>query len=115
MSGRDFACNSVTNEMDSRERALAVEEFRSGNSRVLITMDVFARSRLGYELTNLIINYDVPGESWAYINRIATVGLSKGGAVINLVATQDVERMRSIEAGLHTGWTELPHDLDIWT
>jgi translation initiation factor 4A len=118
MSGRDFACNSVTNEMDSRERALAVEEFRSGNSRVLITMDVFARSRLGYELTNLIINYDVPGESWAYINRIATVGLRtdcKGGAVINLVATQDVERMRSIEADLHTGWTELPHDVDIWT
>ena len=122
MSGSTFPCISVTDEMDAREKSLAVQEFRSGNSRVLITMDLFVRQAIGYELTKLIINYDVPESPPTYINRTVAVGMIGGvrtdcspRVVINLVAAQDAGRLKRIEDEFHTVLNELPHDLDIWT
>ena len=55
-------------DMPQSERDKIMEEFRAGNSRVLIATDVWGRG-LDVQQVSLVINYDLPNSRELYIHR----------------------------------------------
>lgn len=100
-------------EMQQKERESIMQDFRQGNSRVLITTDIWARG-IDVQQVSLVINYDLPTNRENYIHRIGRSGrfgrslfffllnftdevTGRKGVAINFVTTDDVRILRDIE------------------
>jgi ATP-dependent RNA helicase len=74
-----------------------MKEFRAGQSRVLISTDVWGRG-LDVIQVSLVICYDLPQSRELYIHRIGRSGrFGRKGIAINFVTTEDVRILRDIE------------------
>ena len=83
-------------------------EFRAGQSRVLITTDVWGRG-LDVQQVSLVICYDLPQSRELYIHRIGRSGrFGKKGVAINFVTNDDVRTLRDIEQYYSTQIDEMP-------
>ena len=83
-------------------------EFRSGQSRVLITTDVWARG-IDVQQVSLVINYDLPNNRELYIHRIGRSGrFGRKGVAINFVKNDDIRILRDIEQYYSTQIDEMP-------
>lgn len=97
--------------MQQKERESIMQDFRGGNSRVLITTDIWARG-IDVQQVSLVINYDLPTNRENYIHRIGRSGRfgsssctsvdktdmeGRKGVAINFVTTDDVRILRDIE------------------
>ena len=56
--------------MDQKERDVIMREFRSGSSRVLITIDLLATG-INVQQASLVINYDLPTNSKNCVHMIS--------------------------------------------
>ena len=54
--------------MEQKEHDVAMREFRTGSSRVLIATDLFAR-KIDVAQISLTINYDLPHDRENYLRR----------------------------------------------
>lgn len=62
-----------------------MDEFRQGNSRILISTDLWGRG-LDVQQVSLVINYDLPLNRELYIHRIGRSGrFGRKGVAINFV------------------------------
>ena len=97
MRENNFTVSSMHGDMPQNERDAIMEEFRSGESRVLITTDVWSR---GIDVANvsLVINYDLPANRELYIHRIGRSGrYGRKGVAINFVKEDEIRVLRDIE------------------
>ncbi|CAB4278986.1 unnamed protein product [Prunus armeniaca] len=95
-------------DMPQKERDAITQEFRSGNSRVLITTDVWARG-LDVQQVSLVINFDLPNTRELYIHRIGRSGrFGRKGVAINFVKSDDIKILRDIEQYYSTQIDEMP-------
>ena len=82
--------------------------FFSGQSRVLITTDVWARG-IDVQQVSLVINYDLPNNRELYIHRIGRSGrFGRKGVAINFVKNDDIRILRDIEQYYSTQIDEMP-------
>ena len=80
-----------------RERAEAVQGFRSGRYEVLVATDIAAR---GLDIADVshVINYDVPQHPEDYIHRIGRTGRAEAkGDAFTLMVAEDAQHVHSIE------------------
>lgn len=68
-----WAVTYICSDLDQKERLKILESLRNGSCRVLISTDLFARG-IDAELTDLVINLDVPWDSETYLHRIGRAG-----------------------------------------
>ena len=68
MRAANFTVAAMHGEMPQNERDAIMQEFRQGNSRVLITTDIWARG-IDVQQVSLVINYDLPANRENYIHR----------------------------------------------
>ena len=96
----NFTVSAMHGDMPQKERNEIMREFRSGQTRVLISTDVWARGldvpqvwislrvagiQLSFQVS-LIINYDLPNNRELYIHRIGRSGrYGRKGVAINFV------------------------------
>lgn len=73
MKEANFTVVSMHGDMSQSEREKIMQDFRQGNSRVLISTDVWARG-IDVQQVSLVINYDVPINRENYIHRIGRSG-----------------------------------------
>merc|ERR1712072_1395051 len=93
MREANFTVSAMHGDMVQKERDAIMNEFRQGNSRVLITTDVWARG-LDVQQVSLVINYDIPNNRENYIHRIGRSGrFGRKGVAINFVTPDDAEYM----------------------
>ncbi|KZO98104.1 DEAD-domain-containing protein [Calocera viscosa TUFC12733] len=108
MRAANFTVSSMHGEMAQKERDAIMQDFRSGNSRVLITTDVWARG-IDVQQVSLVINYDLPSNRENYIHRIGRSGrFGRKGVAINFVTVEDVRILRDIEQYYSTQIDEMP-------
>jgi superfamily II DNA/RNA helicase len=94
--------------MAQKERDSIMQDFRQGNSRVLISTDVWARG-IDVQQVSLVINYDLPSNRENYIHRIGRSGrFGRKGVAINFVTSEDVRILRDIELYYSTQIDEMP-------
>lgn len=108
MRAANFTVSAMHGDMPQRERDTLMEEFRSGQSRVLIATDVWGRG-LDVQQVSLVINYDLPNNRELYIHRIGRSGrFGRKGVAINFVKNDDVRILRDIEQYYSTQIDEMP-------
>ncbi|MFC1767267.1 DEAD/DEAH box helicase [Candidatus Margulisiibacteriota bacterium] len=96
---RDRGVNSaeIHSNRTLAQRREALEGFRSGKYRVLVATDIASR---GIDVTNIevVINYDLPDETDAYVHRIGrTARAGKAGRAISFATPDQGGSIRRIE------------------
>ncbi|XP_021830937.1 eukaryotic initiation factor 4A-3-like [Prunus avium] len=111
LRSNNFTVSSMHGDMPQKERDAITQEFRSGNSRVLITTDVWARG-LDVQQVSLVINFDLPNNRELYIHRIGRSGrFGRKGVAINFVKSDDIKILRDIEQYYSTQIDEMPMNI----
>jgi len=108
MRESNFTVSSMHGDMPQKERDAIMKDFRSGQTRVLITTDVWARG-IDVQQVSLVINYDLPNNRELYIHRIGRSGrFGRKGVSINFVKSDDIRILRDIEQYYATQIDEMP-------
>ncbi|KAH3660466.1 hypothetical protein OGAPHI_007052 [Ogataea philodendri] len=104
----NFTVSAMHGDMSQEERDRVMHEFRSGNSRVLISTDIWARG-IDVQQVSLVINYDLPREKENYVHRIGRSGrFGRKGVAINFVTNSDAEALSDIESFFSIVIAEMP-------
>jgi ATP-dependent RNA helicase len=104
----NFTVASMHGDLPQRERDSVMTTFRSGESRVLVTTDVWARG-IDVAQVSLVVNYDLPPRREAYLHRIGRSGrFGRKGVAISFATDDDLRALREIEAFYKTRIPDLP-------
>ncbi len=108
MREANFTVSYMIGDMPQKERDKIMDEFRSGQSRVLIATDIWGRG-LDVQQVSLVINFDLPFSRELYIHRIGRSGrYGRKGVAINFVTNEEVRILRDIEQYYSTQIDEMP-------
>ena len=78
------------------ERERALEQFKSGDVRVLVATDVAARG-LDIEALPVVVNFEIPYDPEDYVHRIGRTGRAgMEGVAISLVSLEEEEQLKAI-------------------
>lgn len=108
---------SLHGNFEAADRDKAIDDFREGRSKVLITTNVLARG-IDILQVNLVVNYDIPLDKYnkpdleTYVHRIGRTGrFGRQGVSINFVHDKtSFEEMKKIESDLGRTVTRVPTD-----
>ena len=104
----DFPVLMISSEMTSQERKEAMEQFKKGEARILISTDLLARG-IDVQQLSLVINFDIPNNNENYIHRIGRSGrYGRKGIAINFLTDKDIYKMKEIEKFYNTQIEEMP-------
>jgi len=94
MRFKTYTVSAVHNEMDTRQRQLILEQFRTGTSKLLITTGLLR----GEDFLDVawVINYDLPKNPNEYVRRVVG-GFKHRVKVINFITTDDTIAKKNIE------------------
>jgi len=107
----NFTVSAIHGDMPQNERDEICEEFRTGDSRILVCTDVFGR---GIDVfgVSLVINYDLPNSRELFLHRIGRSGrFGKKGVAISFVKSDDIQILRDIEQFYSTQIDEMPMNI----
>jgi translation initiation factor 4A len=111
MTANGHTLNFIHGDMDVGERKKRMNDFRSGNVRVLISTDLLARG-IDVQQVSLVINFELPPQRENYIHRIGRSGrYGRKGTAINLICRDERDALKEIEKHYSTTIQELPNDL----
>jgi ATP-dependent RNA helicase RhlE len=89
--------DAIHGDKSQAERELALQDFKSGKTAVLVATDVASRG-LDIEGLPQVINFDIPHSPEDYVHRIGRTGRAGlTGEAISLVAPEDHEGLAAIE------------------
>lgn len=103
-----FRANPISGKMTQSKRLGALNQFKAGESSILICTDVASRG-LDIPSVDMVINYDIPTNSKDYIHRVGrTARAGRSGVAISLVNQYEVEWFLQIENLLGKKLPEFP-------
>jgi ATP-dependent RNA helicase DDX6/DHH1 len=106
------SCFHIHAKMTQSDRNRVFHEFREGNSRTLVSSDLFTRG-IDIQAVNVVINFDFPHTSETYLHRIGRSGrFGHYGLAINFITSDDLVDMYKIEQELATEIKPLPTKID---
>jgi superfamily II DNA/RNA helicase len=115
LTDQNFSITSIHGKMTTQERTDTVNNFRNGDSRILITTDLLARG-IDIPQVNLVLNYDLPANKETYIHRIGRCGrFGKKGIAIALVKLEDqydVKTLNKMKNYYNMNIEPLPEDIE---
>jgi translation initiation factor 4A len=112
MNEDEFPVCRIHSNMEKSERDKAFNNFRNGNSRVLISSNVTARG-IDIQQVSIVINFDIPKCVHIYLHRIGRSGRwGRKGVGINFITRRDVGQLKRIEEHYSTQINEMPEDID---
>lgn len=113
MKEDEFPVCRIHSNMDKSEREKSFNDFRNGQSRVLISSNVTARG-IDIQQVSVVINFDVPKCVHTYLHRIGRSGRwGRKGVGINFITRRDINKIKEIEAHYSTQISEMPDDLNV--
>ncbi|WMJ73873.1 DEAD/DEAH box helicase [Cytophagaceae bacterium ABcell3] len=84
-------------DKNQTERVHALEQFKTGASKMLITTDVSARG-IDIPGVELVINYDIPEQPESYVHRVGRTGRgTQKGFAISFCSPEEKELFNNIE------------------
>jgi len=97
LAARGFDVAPLNGEMNQATRERTIKRLKSGSIDIMVATDVAARG-LDVERISLVINYDIPGDSEAYIHRIGRTGrVGRYGKAILFASPRERRLLQSIE------------------
>jgi len=92
-----FKAASLQGDLSQPRRQAALDGFRTGSVKILVATDIAAR---GIDILHIshVINYDMPENTDAYINRIGRTGrVNNNGDALTFVTSADTAMVSSLE------------------
>jgi ATP-dependent RNA helicase RhlB len=97
LRGNGHAAQALTGDLDQRRRLRLLEQFKSGELKILVASDVASRG-LHVENISHVINYDLPQDREDYVHRIGrTARAGRSGRAISLACEEYVYSLEAIE------------------
>ena len=96
----EIVTNTIHSDILQEEREQTMQDFRTGNLKVLIATDVSAR---GIDIPNVeyVINYDLPDSAEYYVHRVGRTGRgNQKGQAISFCSTEERPLLEEIEKNL---------------
>lgn len=88
--------DAIHGEKTSTQRNRVIERFKQGDIWVLICTDVLARG-IDFQGVNLVINYDIPQTSQAYVHRVGRTGRAgKKGKAVTFFTKDDSVAVKNV-------------------
>lgn len=94
---KGIKCGVIHGNKSQNARVKALEDFKTGRTKILIATDIAAR---GIDINDLshVINYEIPEQAETYVHRIGrTARAGKGGVAISLCDINERKDFESIE------------------
>lgn len=92
-----FGSVPIHGQMSQPKRLGALNKFKGGERSILVATDVASRG-LDIPSVDVVINYDVPGNSKDYVHRVGrTARAGRSGRSVTIVTQYDVEMFQKIE------------------
>ncbi|CDK29300.1 unnamed protein product [Kuraishia capsulata CBS 1993] len=102
-----FSAIPLHGQLSQSQRLGALNKFKAGEKQILVATDVAARG-LDIPSVDLVVNYDIPTDSKAYIHRVGrTARAGRSGKSISLVTQYDLELILRVEKAIDM---KLPKD-----
>ena len=92
-----LSATSLQGNLSQNQRQQAMDNFRSGRTKILVATDIAAR---GIDVSRIshVINYDMPDTAIAYTHRIGRTGrMMRLGTALSLATQDDLPMIRTIE------------------
>ena len=97
LRGNGHPAQALTGDLDQRRRLRLLEQFKSGELKILVATDVASRG-LHVENITHVINYDIPQDREDYVHRIGrTARAGRSGRAISLACEDYVYGLEPIE------------------
>ena len=92
LNKRNIKCETIHGNKSQNARQAALQNIKSGKSRIIIATDIAAR---GIDIQNLgvVINYDLPDMAETYVHRIGRTGRAGNSGLAFSFCTQDDRTM----------------------
>jgi len=98
LEARGYSAAALNGDMPQKHREQTVERLKQGSLEILVATDVAARG-LDVERISLVVNYDIPYDTEAYIHRIGRTGRAgRQGDAILFVAPRERRLLHAIES-----------------
>ena len=97
LNNKNIGCEAILGNKSQNARQTAVNNFKSGKTRIIVATDIAAR---GIDVPDLgmVINYDMPDVAETYVHRIGRTGRAgKDGQAITFCAKEDRPMLKDIE------------------
>ncbi|PWY75255.1 ATP-dependent rRNA helicase rrp3 [Aspergillus sclerotioniger CBS 115572] len=95
-----FSAIPIHGQLSQSVRLASLNKFSAKSRNILVATDVAARG-LDIPLVDLVVNYDLPGDSKTYIHRIGrTARAGRSGVAVSFVSQYDIELWLRIEGAL---------------
>lgn len=94
---RDYSCAAMHSNLPQKARTKALDQFKSGEIKILVATDIASR---GLDIANVthVINYDVPEHAEDYVHRIGRTGRAqREGDAATIVAPDEQAKLDAIE------------------
>lgn len=97
MHSEGFAVDCIHRNMSKVEREEAFRNFRSGQTRFLVSSNITARG-IDVQQVSVVINFDITPDPHTYLHRIGRSGRwGRKGTAINFITQRDTRIIRDIE------------------
>lgn len=97
LEARGYSASALNGDMNQQLRERTVERLKRGSLDILVATDVAARG-LDVERISLVVNYDIPYDTEAYVHRIGRTGRAgRQGKAILFVSYREKRLLRAIE------------------
>jgi len=107
----NFPVCRIHSNMDKSARDRAFNDFRSGNTRFLISSNVTARG-IDIQQVSVVVNFDLSKCVHTYLHRIGRSGRwGRKGVGINFITRRDITQLKKIEEHYSSQINEMPGDL----
>jgi translation initiation factor 4A len=107
----NFPVSMIHGELTSEERKRTMNEFKGGQTRILLSTDLLSRG-IDIQQLSLVINFDIPRSKETYIHRIGRSGrYGRKGVAINFVTERDMENLEDIKTFYNTKIEEMPQNI----
>lgn len=97
LEARGYAASALNGDMNQTMRERTVQRLKNGQLDIVVATDVAARG-LDVERISMVINYDIPLDTEAYVHRIGRTGRAgRSGKAILFVAPRERRLLKAIE------------------
>jgi superfamily II DNA/RNA helicase len=89
--------DSISSDLDQKERERVLGNFKAKTTRVLIATDILSRG-IDIKDIDLIINYDVPHDAEDYVHRVGRTARAKAhGLALTFISQREIYKFKRIE------------------
>jgi len=109
----NFPSSSIHGGMKQEERIEKYKQFKEFKTRIMVATDLFGRG-IDIERVNVVVNYDMPENSDAYLHRVGRAGRfgTKGLAISFVSSPEDGEVLNQVQSRFVVQVDKLPNEID---